>query len=144
IVAWIDERDGDPEVYSAKIDERLQRVGTEQRVTRAPGAASGPALLPVADGVVLVWADARDGERPGFSSIYTTKLSARDASPEAERVLFASRHHAHSPALAARGDTVVVAWGESEVGAALQSRGRGLRLLELGAGKQKPTEIEVE
>lgn len=143
IVAWVDERDGDPEIYAAKIDARLQRVGPEQRVTRAPGAASGPALLPVADGVVLVWADAREGEKPGWSDIYTTKLAASDAAPAAERVLFASRHHAHSPVLAARGDGVVVAWGESEIDAGLQSRGHGLRLLELGAGNG-PIEIDVE
>jgi len=40
IVGWIDERHGDAEVYVSKVNRALVRVGNEQRITQAAGAAA--------------------------------------------------------------------------------------------------------
>ena len=41
LVAWVDARDGNGEVYAARLrQELLQRVGREERITNATGDAS--------------------------------------------------------------------------------------------------------
>src|SRR5690606_15024535 len=55
IVAWVDERHGDAEVYSARIGKGLQRVGPDRRVTSATGAATGVQVLPRGENTWLVW-----------------------------------------------------------------------------------------
>ena len=111
IVGWVDERNDDPEIYVAKVDRTLRRQGTEQRLTDAPGVATGLQLMTRGDEVVVVWADARNEAKPGWSDIYATRISAKDAKPLGEaRRLVSSRGHSHSPSLAGQGSSVVVGW----------------------------------
>jgi hypothetical protein len=113
IVGWIDERDGDSEVYAAKIDAKLQRVGLERRLTQARGVASQLRFVRIGNEVVCVWADARDAEHPAIADLYSVRLQVSDASPlAAELRLTETRAHSHSPALGARGAVPVLAWIE--------------------------------
>jgi hypothetical protein len=114
VVAWVDERHGDPELYAARIGRNLQRIGAEQRLTTSAGAASGPALLVRGAEVLVVWADARDAEQPGSADLYARRLKVADASPlAAEARLTTTQPHSHSAALAAWGDAAALAWVES-------------------------------
>jgi hypothetical protein len=113
LVAWVDERDGDPEVYTTRVDAKLARIGNEQRVTKAPGSATQLSLVSLDDGGVLAWADARDTERPGEADIYLTRLAQRDAAPiGGEKSLLRTRGHSFAPALRRVGSGLLLAWLE--------------------------------
>ncbi|HMJ11081.1 MAG TPA: hypothetical protein VK524_06715 [Polyangiaceae bacterium] len=117
VVGWIDERDGDPEVYVAKVNRALQRVAPEQRITQARGAATDLRLVSIGDEVLAVWSDARDAEQPGVADLYSIRLRSSNASVVSpEQRLTETRAHSHSPALALRGSSPVVAWIEDAIG----------------------------
>jgi len=134
VVAWIDERDGDPEVYAAKVNRLLQRVGPEQRVTKIRGAASGLALLAKSDHVLAAWADSRNSETQGWADIYTARLRPADAAPlSAEERVAATPVHSHSPVLAALGTETILAWVDAPPEGSLPSEGSGVRVVALDA-----------
>ncbi len=60
-VAWEDARDGDSEIWVSIVDPGGSPLGPSRRLTAAPGASESPALSALADGLGLVWMDARGG-----------------------------------------------------------------------------------
>jgi hypothetical protein len=113
IIAWVDERSGDLEVFAAKVDTKLNRVGLEQRITEAPGAAAEPALAYDGSAVRVVWSDARSPDEPGHGDIFSALLGPRDAArigPELR--LATTRAHSFSPSVRAHAGGFAVAWGE--------------------------------
>jgi hypothetical protein len=91
IVAWLDEREGRPAVYAAKVGRNLERIGEERKIAETRGEASELRLVPARGEVVLVWSEAReDGLTSG---IFAARLEIDDASARAEpaRVLRTSR-----------------------------------------------------
>jgi len=114
MVGWIDERHDDAEVYVAKVNRALVRVGNEQRITNASGAAADLALAPLGSSVLAVWADARESQTPGTADIHAALLSPKDATRQKELRLSATRPHSFAPALRAYGAGMLVAWLESK------------------------------
>lgn len=114
IVAWVDFRNGNGEVYATKITPDLRRIVREERLTNAPGDASGLRLVPFGrDRVLAAWADAREAPREGFADIYVAQIRAHDATLVAPEVrIVPSVPHSRSPELALTGDGAVVAWIE--------------------------------
>ncbi|MEO8878650.1 MAG: hypothetical protein ABI461_23880, partial [Polyangiaceae bacterium] len=115
LVAWVDWRDGNGEVYVARLAADASRILATERITRAPGDASGVALLaPKGEQEAwLAWADPRENPNEGFADIYVAKIRSKDAKRigDESRVL-ATAAHSRSPALAALGDGVALAWIE--------------------------------
>ncbi len=129
VVAWVDWRDGNGDVYAAKLDRDLVRVSPEQRLTRAPGDASDVALASEGDTVWLAWSDPRESPREGLGDVYVTSLAARDAKRTTDEVrLLATAAHSRSPEVVAVAGGAVVAWiedappGVDAPGAALFAR----------------------
>jgi len=63
-IAWQDNRDGQTEIYFARVDAAGERVGPEQRfTTHAPGegVATRPVLAGNGNGYGLTWLDGRNG-----------------------------------------------------------------------------------
>jgi hypothetical protein len=113
LVAWVDERDKDPEVYATRVDGRLTRIGQEQRLTKAAGPATEVEMATIGDGAIVAWADARDPAAPGEADIYVSRIAARDAAPQgAERLVLATRGHSFAPSLEPLGDGLLLAWLE--------------------------------
>jgi hypothetical protein len=121
IVAWVDTRDGNGEVYATTLDRDGRNVGKGQRITTAPGDATDVFLLalpqavgPDGRGVVWVaWADPRESPNDGFSDVYVAQLKGRDASRVGNEVrVLATAAHSRSPALAAKGADVGLSWIE--------------------------------
>ncbi len=113
MVAWVDGRHGNGEVYATKISPDLQRVVREERITNAQGDASGVRLLAQKDTVFLAWADSREAPREGFADIYVTTLRAHDAKRATDEVrLLPSVAHSRSPEMVLLADGVTVAWIE--------------------------------
>jgi hypothetical protein len=113
LIAWVDERDKDPEVYATRVDQRLTRVGQEQRLTKAPGPATQVTLVPLGDSAVVAWAEARDLQAPGEADIFVTRIALRDAAPlGSERQVLKTRGHSFAPVLRKLGDGLVLGWLE--------------------------------
>ena len=113
VVAWVDERSGDPEVYATKLNKYLQAAGPDQRITNAKGAATGLTLLQAGDGVLAAWADASGSTTGGVADIQVAKLSAKTAAAlAAPVVLKKTAAHSFSPHLARTAKGAAIAWLE--------------------------------
>jgi hypothetical protein len=114
IVSWVDTRDGNAEVYAAKIDRSLNKIGPDRRLTDAAGDASEVHLLSRGKDTFVAWADARDKAEDGRADIYVTRIDNRSlakAAPEAR--LAATPGNSRSPQLvAAPGGAVWAVWIE--------------------------------
>ncbi|MBK9266029.1 MAG: hypothetical protein IPM54_40375 [Polyangiaceae bacterium] len=113
IVAWVDTRDGNAEVYAARVDRSLRKVVADRRLTDAPGDAAEVQIVMRGKEVVVVWSDARQSTEEGNGDIYAVRLDARtlrELGPPMR--LFASPGHSRSPSVALAGNDVVVAWIE--------------------------------
>jgi hypothetical protein len=119
LVAWVDERSGDPEVYASKVNHGLTRIGPEERITQARGAATDLSLVTTTNGALVVWADARESELPGSADIYAAALGGRDAARTANEIcLQKTRSHSFAPVARAYGTGALVAWLEAAEGSA--------------------------
>lgn len=113
ILAWIDERAGDPELFALRLNRQLMNVGPEKRLTSAKGSAADTAVLSRGSDVWAAWSDAREGDRPGFGDIFVAKLRGADASLDgAETRIEKTALHSRSPALASFGKGALLAWIE--------------------------------
>jgi hypothetical protein len=118
LVAWVDERSGDAEVYATRVGKTLEKGGPEQRITTSDGAASQLTLTKVAGRPFAVWADARAAEEPGWADIYGAFLRPSDAARDGgEHRLSSTRPHSFSPQVGQLGGTPVLAWLEEGVDA---------------------------
>jgi hypothetical protein len=113
LVAWVDTRNKNGEVYAAIVNPELVRISREERITNAPGDASDIALAIMGDNVVCVWADPRDSPDDGFADVYVAALAAHDAKKVGpETRLLATATHSRSPQIMAAGEKAFVAWVE--------------------------------
>jgi hypothetical protein len=112
LVAWVDERTGDAELYAQRVSRALERAGAEQRLTSANGAATDLLLTRVSGKPYVVWADARAGAEPGWADIYGAFLRADGAREGVEHQLSNTRPHSFSARVSALGSTTVLAWLE--------------------------------
>ena len=113
VVAWVDARDGNGEVYATKIDTDLNRMAKEQRVTTAAGDAVDVTMLVQNDKVWIAWGDTREDPKDGLADIYVTSVRARDAKPSGDDVrVMATSSHSRSPSIALGPDGLMLAWIE--------------------------------
>lgn len=134
LVAWVDERSGDAELYATRVNRLLQNAGPEKRITNAPGAAAEVALLSKGQDVWAAWSDARDKESPGVGDVYVAVLKGADGSLSgSEQRVAKTPKHSRSPALAALGQGAVLAWIEETVSAGGEPGNAEARFVELGA-----------
>lgn len=113
IVAWVDGRDGNGEVYATKVSTDLARTAREERITKAPGDASDLVALPHGDAVWLAWADSRESPKDGVADVFVSAVKMRDAKRLFdEQRLLATAAHSRTPHLANGPNGVYVAWIE--------------------------------
>ncbi len=116
ITAWADTRDGNAEIYVARLDRALGKAVPDQRITNAPGDSIEVQLLVRGKDVFLVWSDARANPDQGNGDIYLTRLDAatlKRTGPEVR--LFASATHSRTPQIAPLGRGFLVSWIEEGV-----------------------------
>jgi hypothetical protein len=112
LVAWVDERSGDAELYSQRVSRALERASAEQRLTTSDGAASDLLLTKLYGKPYALWADARGAEEPGWADIYGAFLRADGAREGGEHQLSSTRPHSFGARVGALGATPVLAWLE--------------------------------
>jgi hypothetical protein len=133
VVAWSDNRDGNPEIYAAKISAGLERSVPDQRITQAEGSSAEVHLAAGRDRLLAVWADAREGPEQGRGAVYLVALDPRTLKKlGAEQRLFQSELNARTPRIAAAGEGFVVWWVEEPAGVGTTGPS-GLRLVRLDA-----------
>jgi hypothetical protein len=108
IVAWVDFRDGNGEVYAVRVDRNLRKLGPEKRITTAPGDASDVALLVREKDVLIAFSDAR-GNPGGAGDAFVARLALADAAKQGDEIRLAQT------AEHARGLRFVKAFGETAV-----------------------------
>ena len=102
-------------MYAARLAADASRVLASERITRAPGDASGVALLapPGSSEAWLAWADPRENPREGFADIYVAKIRTKDAKRVGDETrVLATAAHSRSPSLALLDDGAALAWIE--------------------------------
>lgn len=113
LVAWVDERSGDAEVYAARVGRNLERASAEQRVTTADGAASELVLTRIAGKPYAIWADARAATQPGWADIYGAFLRPSDAARDGgEHRLSSTAPHSFAPQVSTLEGSPILAWIE--------------------------------
>jgi hypothetical protein len=146
LIAWVDERDKDPELYVSRVDEKLARIGNEQRLTNAPGPATQAALASLGETSVVAWAEARDPAAPGEADIYLMRVATRDATPiGGERRVLATKGHSFAPALGRLGDGLVLIWLERGAADVPGSAGVMIQSLDTkGEPRGEPERLAIE
>lgn len=113
LLAWVDARDGNGEVYATKLDKDLNRTAKEERITNAPGDAGDVTLVVQGERAWLAWSDPRESPKDGFSDVYVTTLTTKDARRASDEVrVLATAAHSRSPSLALANDVPIVGWIE--------------------------------
>ncbi len=147
IVVWVDTRDGNGEVYAARVDHNLRRKGPEQRITNAPGDASDLALLVRERTAIVAFSDARSSPKDGLGDVFVARLKLDDASRIGDEVrLAATPDHGRTVHLEAIGQDTLVSWVEQPSVAATGERPAQLQLAFLdpsGALRSLPEPLTV-
>ena len=118
IVAWSDTRDGNAEIYVAKVDRDLKKVIPDRRMTNAPGDSTEVQITVRGKDVILAWSDARQNVDDGNSDIYVARLNGQTLEKRGpESRLFASEEHSRTPSLVSSPMGLVTVWIEEPTGA---------------------------
>ena len=111
VVAWADNRDGNAEVYVAKVDRMLRKVVQDTRLTQAPGDASDVGLFARGQEVFVTWSDPRENKSDGHGDPYLQKLHASTLARIGSEVrLDHSAFHARSVHIGQAGQDLVAGW----------------------------------
>ena len=69
-VVWQDDRDGNAEIYFARLGANGVKIGSDVRVTNAPGLSTWPRIVWTGQDFAVAWIDRRDGvPRPYFQRL---------------------------------------------------------------------------
>lgn len=109
-LAWVDERDGSPEIYFTRFSQEGERIGQETRVTTSLDSARLPSVV-WADGEYgVAWEDHRDD---GIE-IYFARLSSEGALVREVRITMISGGSSN-PSLLWTGEEYGLAWDDNQV-----------------------------
>ncbi len=138
VVAWVDSRDGNGEVYATHANADLDRAGRDERVTNAKGDATDLVLASLGDRAIAAWADSRESVADGFADVYAAALGGKDAKPLGpDGRVIATAAHSRSPVLVALGNNAGLAWIEEAPANAGPSEAYGAMIATLD-GSAKP------
>jgi hypothetical protein len=111
-VSWYDERDGNYEIYFARLDSSGTKIGGDVRVTNDPSSSFSPSLVWTGSEYGVSWDDYRDGNY----EIYFARLDASGAKIGGDvRVTDDSSDSRHS-ALVRTGSEYGVSWHDDRDG----------------------------
>jgi hypothetical protein len=111
ILGWVDWRDGNGEVYVARLDKMLIKQGVEKRITQAQGDAADLSLLVMGNEVIVAYGDMRDHPNHATANPYVQKLNATTlARIGEEHRIDSSEHHTQGIHLSKSGQDVVLGW----------------------------------
>lgn len=112
-VVWQDSRDGNFEIYFARLDAAGLKIGMEARMTTANGDSLEPVVAFGIGGWAAVWTDSRDGNE----EVYIAVLSQGGSKTAPELRLTDHPSSARAAWVAWDGTAYAVAWQDARDGA---------------------------
>jgi hypothetical protein len=111
IVAWVEERNGEPDIYAARVGSDLSRTGPERRITHAGHSIASLRVAAHGDDVVLAWSQTH-GDTAG-ADVFTTRLARSDLASRGDDVRVAtSTNDYRGLDMGFLGDDLVLSWIE--------------------------------
>jgi hypothetical protein len=108
LFAWSDSRDGNPEVYVARVTDRLQKNKNDTRITTTSGASSEPQLITLGERVLVAWSDSEDGP---LADIYVAELDGNNVTLNGKpRRLDESPAHSRTPHWTGQAGALGLSW----------------------------------
>ncbi|MBW2263052.1 MAG: hypothetical protein JRG91_13825 [Deltaproteobacteria bacterium] len=111
-VAWNDDRDGNWEIYFARIDDAGARIGSDLRVTDAVTSSRHPELVWSGSQYGLTWYDHRDGNE----EIYFARLGGDGAKIGADARITDDTARSRYPDIAWADDAYALTWTDERDG----------------------------
>jgi hypothetical protein len=111
-VVWSDNRDGNSEIYFARLDAAGRKVGNDVRVTNALGESAAPVLIWAVTEFGVVWHDQRDGN----TEIYFVRLDPAGNKLGVEKRVTTDSARSEFPSLAPDTGGFAVAWNDTRDG----------------------------
>lgn len=111
-VVWADDRDGNWEVYFARLDATGARIGNDHRVTFAAGSSQEPVIEWTGSEYGVAWTDFRDGN----GEIYFARLDASGTKIGDDVRVTEDEVGSLTPTLAWTGSEFGIAWTDSGPG----------------------------
>ena len=105
-VAWRDDRDGNNEIYFARLGTAGVKVGDDVRVTSSSGSSSYPSLVWTGSGFGVGWEEYHEGDY----EIYFARLTADGEKVGGDMMVTSSSSSGRDPSLAWTGSGYGVAW----------------------------------
>ena len=113
-LVWSDTRDGQAEIYFARVATDGSPIGPELRVTNAAGDSGHAAMTWTGTGYSIFWADNRDGNY----EIYFTRLSAEGVKVGDDVRITNVMGASIQPAVAWNGSNYGLVWSDDRDGGA--------------------------
>jgi len=107
-LAWVDERDGNAEIYAAVLDPGGTAIAAPVRLTEDPAPSSSPSIAWDGSDFVVAWSDAPDGA----AGVYVTRLSVSGVEEGGEVLAMAVPVGAGDPCVLWTGSLIGIAWSE--------------------------------
>lgn len=105
-VAWMSNKDGNYEIYFARIDASGNKIGTDVRITTADGDSGSPSLVWTGTEYGVAWEDDRDGN----DEIYFARISSTGTKIGSDLRVTNNIASSHHPSLVWKGDEYAVVW----------------------------------
>ena len=105
-VAWEDNRDGNSEIYFARISTAGLKLGEEVRITASEGSSGSPSLAWNGTEFGLAWSD----DRTGVSEIYFARINSSGVKQGEDVRVTETAQYSGLPSLAWTGTEYGVAW----------------------------------
>jgi hypothetical protein len=106
VVAWNDGRDGNFEIYLARLDPEGSKIGGDLRFTTEDSFSATPSLTWVDDELVITWSDDRDGN----NEIYFARADAAGGKVGADVRVTDQAAYSSSPQVANAGAVRALTW----------------------------------
>jgi hypothetical protein len=110
VVAWVDRRDGNGELYAARVNRDLEKTVIDKRITQAPGDAADPSIVVRGAEAFIAFSDARDGKPSDIYIAHLDIATLREIDDDGR--VYSSRGTSRSPKLHAVGGSLLLAWIE--------------------------------
>ncbi len=105
-VTWYDRRDGNDEIYFARLDSLGSKIGSDQRITSAAGTSDVPFLTWNGNEFGVLWLDDRDGN----DEIYLARISAAGSKIGSDARLTSDAAASYHPSLVWNGIAYAASW----------------------------------
>lgn len=114
LFSWSDTRDGNPEIYVARVNPMLQKNKRDTRITQTKGASIEPQLVVSGNRVLLAYSDADDN---GKADIFVTRLDDTNLTQKGKPTsVEVSAAHSRTPRWSGTPSALALSWIDEEAG----------------------------